>query len=92
MLDLKEKVILLRRNEMDNEQKVVEATIVEAPVANPAVDAINAQKANFVVQLEAVKKEMADCQQKFEKAKIMGTKLEGAIESLLLLEKSLTSK
>jgi len=65
----------------DNEQKAVDATVVEIPVVNPGVDAANLQKANFTAQLEQVKKEMLRHQQEFEGLKIRGTKLEGALES-----------
>lgn len=74
---------------MSDEKTVVEAAVVEAPV-NPAVEAANAQKVNFTAQLEAVKKEMLRHQQEFETLKIRGTKLEGALESLEILLKSLS--
>jgi len=75
---------------MSDEKTVVETTVVEAPAANPAVDAANAQKANFTAQLDQVKKEMLRHQQEFEALKIRGTKLEGALESLDILLKSLS--
>lgn len=67
-----------------------EKTVVEAEVVNPALDAANAQKVAFTAQLEQVKKEMVRHQQEFEVLKIRGTKLEGALESLELLLKSLS--
>ena len=74
---------------MSEEQKVVDAVVVP-PVATSAVDSISAQKANFTAQLDQVKKEMLRHQQEFETLKIRGTKLEGALESLDLLQKSLS--
>jgi hypothetical protein len=74
---------------MDNETTAVDATIVPANT-NPAVDAVNAQKATFTAQLEQVKKAMLQHQQEFETLKIRGTKLEGALESLDILLKSLS--
>jgi molecular chaperone GrpE (heat shock protein) len=75
---------------MNDIEKAVDATVVETPVANPAVDAANAQKANFTAQLEQVKKAMLQHQQEFENLKTRGTKLEGALESLDILIKSLS--
>jgi len=75
---------------MSNEQPVADATVVETPVSNPAIDAANAQKANFTAQLEQVKKAMLQHQQEFEALKVRGTKLEGALESLDILIKSLS--
>jgi ElaB/YqjD/DUF883 family membrane-anchored ribosome-binding protein len=49
-----------------------------------------AQKADFTKQLEAVRKDMATLQQQFETKKVLGIRLEGALESLELLFKSLT--
>ncbi len=74
---------------MSDEKNVVDTTVVEAPV-NPAVEAANAQKAAFTAQLEQVKKAMLQHQQEFETLKIRGTKLEGALESLDILLKSLS--
>lgn len=74
---------------MSDEKTVVEAEVV-APEANPAVELANAQKTNFTAQLEQVKKEMVRHQQEFETLKIRGTKLEGALESLEILLKSLS--
>lgn len=71
----------------DTEKTVVEAEVVPA---NPAVEGINAQKAAFTAQLEQVKKAMVQHQQEFETLKIRGTKLEGALESLDILLKSLS--
>lgn len=75
---------------MTDEKTVVDAQVVETPAANPAVDAANAQKVAFTAQLEQVKKEMLRHQQEFETLKIRGTKLEGALESLEILLKSLS--
>lgn len=73
----------------DAEQTAIDTTVVPAET-NPAVDAANAQKVNFTAQLEQVKKEMLQHQQAFENLKIRGTKLEGALESLDILLKSLS--
>lgn len=73
----------------DTEKTVVEAT-VETPVSNPTLDGINAQVTAFTAQLEQVKKEMVRHQQEFEVLKIRGTKLEGALESLEILKKTLS--
>ena len=73
----------------NTEQTAVDTTVVPAET-NPAVDAANAQKANFTAQLEQVKKAMFQHQQEFEALKIRGTKLEGALESLDILLKSLS--
>jgi hypothetical protein len=72
---------------MAEETTAVDATVVES---NPAVEGILSQKANFTAQLEQVKKEMVSLQQQFETLKIKGTKLEGALESLDILHKSLS--
>jgi len=74
----------------DNEKAVDAAVVTETPASNPAIDAANAQKANFTAQLEQVKKAMLQHQQEFENLKIRGTKLEGALESLDILLKSLS--
>lgn len=74
---------------MDKDQTVVDAVVVP-PVINPAVEATNAQKANFISQLEQIKKEMLQHQQSFDTLKTKGIKLEGAIESLDILLKSLS--
>lgn len=73
----------------DTEKTAVEAEVVPAE-ANPAVVAANEQKTAFTAQLEQVKKEMVRHQQEFEVLKIRGTKLEGALESLDILLKSLS--
>jgi ElaB/YqjD/DUF883 family membrane-anchored ribosome-binding protein len=52
-------------------------------------NSVLAQKANFSAQLDGVRKEMAKLQQDFEQKKILGVKLEGALESIELLLKSL---
>ena len=86
---------------MQDEVKAVEAEVVK--VAGEVKDAvvseaetikvsILAQKANFQAQLDSVKKEMTKLQQDFELKKNLGVKLEGALESLELLLKSLASK
>jgi hypothetical protein len=74
---------------MSNETTVVDTTVVPAET-NPSIEAIHAQKANFAAQLDQVKKAMLQHQQEHETLKIRGTKLEGAIESLDILEKSLS--
>lgn len=73
----------------ENTAAPVEATVVPAET-NPLVTAANAQKENFSAQLEQVKKAMIQHQQEFEALKIRGTKLEGALESLDILLKSLS--
>ena len=86
---------------MQDEVKAVEAEVVK--VAGEVKDvvvseaetikvSILAQKANFQAQLDGVKKEMTKLQQDFELKKNLGVKLEGALESLELLLKSLASK
>lgn len=82
---------------MENEMPVVEAVVVpeEKPVvvekpAPTALEALNMQEVNFKAQLEAVRKDMAKLQQDFEAKKILGIRLEGALESLSILRTSLT--
>lgn len=84
---------------MSDEIKAVEAEIVKTAdevkevVVNEAEKikaSLLAQAANFKNQLENVKKEMTNLQQQFEQKKILGTKLEGGIESLEILLKSLS--
>jgi hypothetical protein len=86
---------------MENEVKAVEAEVVgevkkvEEVVVNEAEkikSSLLAQKTNFQAQLDGVKKEMTKLQQDFEQKKILGVKLEGAIESLELLLKDISSK
>lgn len=72
----------------DTEKTVVDAEVTTP--ANPTLDGINTQVTAFTAQLEQVKKEMVRHQQEFEVLKIRGTKLEGALESLELLKKSLS--
>lgn len=74
---------------MSQETNAVDAVIVPS-VASPAVEAANAQKVNFTAQLDQVKKDMQRLQQEFEGLKIKGVKLEGALESLDILLKSLS--
>lgn len=75
---------------MNNEQTAVDAQVVEAPVVPSSLDTIKAQRVDFVAQLEQVKKNMAQYQQAFETERLRGVKLEGAIESLDILSKSLS--
>jgi hypothetical protein len=86
---------------IENEVKAVEAEVVKAAdevkevvvsEAEKITASILAQKANFQTQLDNVKKEMTKLQQDFELKKNLGVKLEGALESLELLLKSLVSK
>jgi len=81
---------------IENEVKAVEAEVVTAAETVKEVvvseaekfkASILAQKATFQAQLDNVKKEMTKLQQDFEQKKILGTKLEGALESLELLLK-----
>lgn len=83
---------------IENEVKVVEAEVVaevkkvEEVVVSEAEKikaSVFAQKDNFLKQLEQVKKDMANLQQQFEAKKILGVRLEGALESLELLLKNL---
>jgi hypothetical protein len=79
---------------MENGTPVVaDAEVVEVPVTKDAVqtslDAILAQRTDFKNQLEQVKKEMVQHQQAFDNLKTKGIKLEGAIESLDILQNSL---
>lgn len=84
--------------DIQNDVKVVEAEVVKVAdevktevvnEAKKAKDAMLAQKASFTAQLEQVKKDMINLQKQFEDKKILGVRLEGALESLELLLKSL---
>ena len=84
---------------MNDEIKAVEAEVVKVAEevkevvvseAEKIKASVQAQKANFQSQLDGVHKEMTKLQQDFEQKKILGVKLEGALESLELLLKSLT--
>lgn len=76
---------------MKKDTQVIEVPVTEK-VENTvdSTKAIQEQRANFVAQLEQVKKDMAQYQQAFETLKTKGIKLEGAIESLDILLKSLS--
>jgi ElaB/YqjD/DUF883 family membrane-anchored ribosome-binding protein len=83
---------------IENEVKAVEAEVVKVAEevkevvvsdAERIKNSVLAQKANFSAQLDGVRKEMAKLQQDFEQKKILGVKLEGALESIELLLKSL---
>lgn len=67
-------------------------TEVKTEVVDPVKAGILAQKQNFLTQLEAVKKDLATLQQNFEQKRLLGVKLEGALESIEMLLKSLASK
>ena len=82
--------------DIEKEVKAVEAEVVASAdavkevVVNEAEKfkaSILAQKTTFQAQLDNVRKEMTKLQQDFEQKKILGTKLEGALESLELLLK-----
>jgi ABC-type phosphate transport system auxiliary subunit len=70
-------------------KKVEEVVVSEAEKIKASA---LAQKADFQKQYEQVKKDMANLQQQFEAKKIIGVRLEGAIESLEILLKNLLSK
>jgi len=70
---------------MENEMPVVDVQVVE----ENQKETNTAQKVNFQKQLEVVRKNLSSYQQAFEVEKSKGMKLEGAIESLDLLLKSL---
>ena len=79
---------------MTENTPVQDAEIVPAVttvVPNPQLDIINAQEADFQGQLVARKNEMAKLQKQFEETKNIAIKLEGALESLAILKKSLTA-
>lgn len=84
---------------IENEVKVVETEVVKAAEevkevvvseAEKIKTSVLAQKANFVAQLDAVKKDMTKLQQDFENKKILGIKLEAGIETIEILLKSLS--
>jgi ElaB/YqjD/DUF883 family membrane-anchored ribosome-binding protein len=86
------------KRSIENEVKAVEAEVVKVAEevkevvvsdAERIKNSVLAQKANFSAQLDGVRKEMAKLQQDFEQKKILGVKLEGALESIELLLKSL---
>ena len=83
---------------MNDEIKAVEAEVVK--VAEEVKDVVVseaerikasalAQKADFEKQLAQVKTDMTKLQQDFEAKKILGVRLEGAVQSLEILLKSL---
>ena len=81
--------------------KAVEAEVVKVAteakevVVNEAEKikaSILVQKDNFLKQLSQVKADMSALQKQFEDKKTLGIRLEGALESLELLLKNLTSK
>ena len=67
-----------------------ETSVVEIPVVNPSIAALDTQKADFKSQLEKAKTDMTNLQKQFESIKTHAVKLEGAIESLDILRASLT--
>jgi len=83
---------------MSDEIKAVEAEVVadvkkvEEVVVSEAEKikaSALAQKSDFMKQLENVKKDMASLQKQFEDKKVLGIRLEGALESLEILLKSI---
>jgi hypothetical protein len=86
---LKKRSLYKGEKKMNDKTAVVDAQVVDASVVNPSLEAINVQKADFTAQLAQVRKDMAQHQQSFESLKLKGLKLEGALESLELLLKSL---
>jgi hypothetical protein len=68
-------------------KKVEEVVVSEAEKIKAAAIA---QKENFAKQLAQVKTDMTKLQQDFEAKKILGVRLEGAIESVEILLKSLS--
>jgi hypothetical protein len=81
---------------MNTDETVTDAQVVETPVvekpaltALTAIETLNLQQAEFTKQLEAVKKDMATLQKQFEEKKILGVRLEGALQAGEILLKSL---
>ena len=83
---------------IENEVKAVEAEVVTAvetvkevvvSEAEKIKASMLAQKADFQKQLENVKTEMSNLQKQFEDKKLLGVRLEGALQSLELLLKPL---
>lgn len=83
---------------IENEIKVVEAEVVqevkevkEVPVneIEKTKASILAQKDTFTKQLSQIRTEMSNLQKQFEDKKILGVRVEGALEGLEILLKSL---
>jgi ABC-type phosphate transport system auxiliary subunit len=70
---------------MENEIKAVEVVSEDEKIKASML----AQKADFQKQLENVKTEMSNLQKQFEDKKLLGVRLEGALQSLELLLKPL---
>lgn len=88
-MNMEEKVVAVEAEVVSEVKKVEEVVVSEV---DKVKQAILAQKVNFQAQLEKVKQDMTRLQQEFEKAKQLGIKLEGALESIELLLKGLVSK
>ena len=74
----------------ENVPEVTDAQVVEvAPVVVSTEDSIKTQRTNFQAQLDQVRKDMTSLQQQFENKKTLALKLEGALEGLDILQKSL---
>ena len=85
-MDLKDEVKVVEA-EVVAEAKTVEEVVVSE--AEKIKASVLAQKADFLKQLEQVKTDMANLQKQFEDKKILGVRLEGAVQSLEILLKSL---
>jgi hypothetical protein len=86
-MDIKADVQAVEAEVVKAAEEVKEVVVSEAEKIKASA---LAQKADFTKQLEAVRKDMATLQQQFEAKKVLGIRLEGALESLELLFKSLT--
>jgi len=84
--------------DIQNDVKAVEAEVVKVAEevkevvvseAEKILAAARAQQADFQKQLDQVKTDMASLQKQFEDKKVMGIRLEGAIQSVEILLKSL---
>lgn len=71
-------------------ETAVDAQVVETPVVVSSLDTIKAQREEHATKLKQVRENMTKYQQAFEEQKALGIRLEGAIESLDILSKSLT--
>jgi hypothetical protein len=85
-MDIKEEIKTVEAEVVGEVKKVEEVVVSEAEKIKAA---ILLQKENFQKQLAQVKANMTKLQQDFEVQKNLGMKLEGALESVELLLKSL---
>lgn len=84
--EIKEEVKAVEAEVVGEVKKVEEVVVSEAEKIKASV---LAQKATFSAQLDGVRKEMAKLQQDFENKKVLGIRLEGALEGLEIFLKSL---